>query len=345
MDQDLLELRRTEFPWAEKTIYLNHASTGPIPERTRKALEEWNRRRTMPFKLPDTDLFEVFTESRRLCARLVNAEPEEIALATNTTWGLSLAAAALPLVAGDVVLVSDKEFPANVYPWILLKQRGVRLELVPTTSEGWPDEGALLERLERPEVKVLAISLVQFSNGYCADLAALSAATRRLGKFLVVDAIQALGQIPVDLKATPVDILSAGAQKWLLSGWGSGFTYVRRELIPKLQPAMTGWMAFEGTDDFRRLTAYSGNLRSDARRFEMVTLPYQDLAGMCVSLELLLSIGIPRIATHLQTLHAPVIAAAERSGARITSPRGKRGSGILCVAPKDLEGAFERLKG
>jgi selenocysteine lyase/cysteine desulfurase len=344
MDQDLRQLRRDEFPWADDTVYLNHASTGPLPERTRRVADEWNRRRTMPFRLPDAELFAVLAEARRLAARLVSADPAEIAIATNTTWGLALAAAALPLGRGDVVVVSDKEFPANVYPWLLLRERGVSLELVPTTPAGWPDEAALLARLERPEVKALAVSLVQFSNGYRADLAALSAATRRLGKFLVVDAIQALGQVPVDLQATPVDILSSGGQKWLLSPWGSGFTYVRRELIGRLHPAMTGWMAFEGTDDFRRLTAYDPTLRADARRFELVTLPYQDIAGFNASVAMLLDIGIPRIAAHLQALHAPVLAAAERLGVRITSPRGAHGSGILCIAPRDLDGTFDRLR-
>jgi selenocysteine lyase/cysteine desulfurase len=299
----------------------------------------------MPFRLPDADVFAMVTRARELAARLVNADASEIALATNTTWGLALAAATLPLASGDVVLVSDKEFPANVYPWMLLKDRGVRLELVPTTPEGWPDEAALLARLERPEVKALAISLVQFSNGYRADIAALSAATRRLGKYLVADAIQAVGQVPVDLRATPVDILSCGGQKWLLSPWGSGFTYVRRELIPALRPAMTGWMAFEGTDDFSRLTAYNETLRADARRFELITLPYQDLAGFNASAEMLLGLGVERIARHIVSLHAPVVTAAERARARITSPRGARGSGILCVAPKDLDAAAERLKG
>lgn len=344
MDQDLRDLRRTEFPWADATTYLNHASTGPLPERTRAVLDAWNRRRTMPFTLPDPELFAVFTAARALAARLINVHADEIALATNTTWGLALAAAALPLGAGDVVLASDKEFPANVYPWLLQQERGVRLELVPTTAQGWPDEAALLQRLERPEVKAVAVSLVQFSNGYRADLAALSAATRRLGKYLVVDGIQALGQVPVDLQATPVDILSCGGQKWLLSGWGSGFTYVRRELIGRLRPAMTGWMAFEGTDDFSRLTAYDPRLRNDARRFELITLPFHDLAGFNTSVEMLLGVGIDRIAGHLAALHAPVISAAERSGARVTSPRGAHGSGILCVAPRDLDGAFARLK-
>jgi selenocysteine lyase/cysteine desulfurase len=319
---DVDELRRTEFPWTRDTIYLNNASIGPLPERTRQALEEFNRKRAAPFRLPDRDLMGTVAESRRLAAELIGAAPEEIALTINTGFGLSLAARALPLRRGDIVLASDREFPANVYPWMLLKDVGVTLELAPTTPEGWPDEEYLLERLLDPKVRVLSVSLVQFSNGYTVDLARLSAAARASDTYLVVDAIQGVGQIPIDLRKTPVDVLACGAQKWLLSPWGSGFVYVRRELIRDLRPPVTGWMAFEGTDDFSRLTQYNDTLRGDARRFELITLPYQDFAGMNESLRLLLDLGISRIQQHLRTLHAPVLAWAERSGARVVSPQG-----------------------
>jgi cysteine desulfurase / selenocysteine lyase len=338
------ELRRAEFPWTSETTYLNNASIGPLPERTRLALEAFNHRRAAPFQLPDRELFAMMAESRRLVAELIGASPEEIGLTINTGFGLSLAARALPLQAGDIVLTSDREFPANVYPWMMLKDSGVELELAPTTAEGWPDEDLLVERLNDPRVRVLAISLVQFSNGYTVDLGRLSAAARASGAYLVVDAIQGVGQLPLDLSKTPVDVLSCGAQKWLLSPWGSGFVYVRRELIRELRPAITGWMAFEGTDDFTRLTQYDDTLRGDARRFELITLPYQEFAGLNTSLRLLLDTGISSIAEHLRTLQAPVLEWAARSGVRVVSPVGSHGSGILCVAPADVGGAFRALK-
>src|SRR5215207_7544887 len=343
-EYDVAGLRQREFPWTAETVYLNHASVGPLPERTRIALETFNRKRAAPFQLPDRDLMNTLAESRRLSAQLIGALPEEIALTLNTGFGLSLAARALPLRPGDIVLTSDKEFPANVYPWMLLKENGVTLELAPTTPHGWPDEDYLIERLRDPRVRVLTVSLVQFSNGYAVDLARLSAATRAAGTYLVVDAIQGVGQIPVDVSATPVDLMACGAQKWLLSPWGSGFVYVRRDLIPELRPAITGWMAFEGTDDFTRLTHYDDTLRGNARRFELITLPYQDFAGMNESLKLLLGTGVSAIAEHLRTLHAPVLEWAARRNVRVVSPVGDRASGIICVAPSDIGGAFRALK-
>jgi cysteine desulfurase/selenocysteine lyase len=337
-------LRASEFPWTSDTVYLNNASIGPLPERTRAILERFNLRRCAPHLLPDREMFGMMAETRAKIARLIGASPDEIALAPNTTFGISMAARALPLGRGDIVLVSDKEFPANVYPWMRLGDRGATMELVPTTAEGWPDEARLLERLRDPRVRVLAVSLVQFSNGYLVDLERLSAATRETGASLVVDAIQGVGQLPVDVGRVAVDVLACGGQKWLLSPWGSGFVYVRRELIARLEPAITGWLAFEGTDDLSRLTSYDDRLRADARRFELMTLPYQDFAGLNGSLDLLLELSVERIRDHIRALHQPVLAWAERSGARVASPRGASGSGILCVSPPEVKEVHRRLK-
>jgi len=338
-------LRTAEFPWTAETIYLNNASIGPIPERTRRALDEFTAKRTAPHLLPDRELFAGLAAARLGLAQLINADPSEIALATNTSWGLNLAARALPLERGDVVLVSDKEFPANVYPWLLLRDQGITVEMTRCTAQGWPDEEHLLERLRDPRVRVLAVSFVQFSNGYRADLKRLGAACRANGTYLVVDGIQGIGNSVLDLRETPVDILACGGQKWLLSPWGSGFVYVRKELVSQLEPAITGWMAFEGTDDFSRLTEYNPTFRSDARRFEMITLPYQDFFGMTASLQLLLEVGVREIAEVTRSAHEPIVKWAQAHGVRIASPteNGHR-SAILCVAPPKPVEAYHALK-
>jgi cysteine desulfurase/selenocysteine lyase len=340
---DVSTLRAEDFPTTAGFAYLDAASTGLLPERSRRRLEEWGRLRQRPLPSKDT-LFAVFDEARALAARLVNASPDEIALTANTSYGLNVAARMLPLVPGDIVLLSDKEFPANVRPWQRLEQEGVVVEIAPLTPEGWPDEERLVARLTDPRVKVLTVSLVQFANGYRVDLARLSAATRASGAFLVVDAIQALGQLPVDLAEVEVDILATGGQKWLLGPWGTGFMYVRRPLIERLVPPFAGWLSFEGTDDFSRLTEYDPTWRRDARRFELITLPFQDFAALNASMELLLEMGPARIEAHLQALHEPLLELAARRGLALASPRGNSGSGILCVrvdeAGKRLHGAL-----
>lgn len=338
-------LRAAEFPWTADTIYLNNASTGPIPERTRRALDEFTAKRTAPHLLPDRELFAGLAAARLGIAQLINAEPSEIALATNTGFGLHLAARALPLKAGDIVLLSDREFPANVYPWLMLKKEGITVEIAPCRAEGWPDEDHLLERLRDPRVRVLAVSFVQFSNGYRVDLKKLGAACRANGTYLVVDGIQGVGNTVLDVRETPVDILACGGQKWLLSPWGSGFVYVRKELINSLEPMVTGWMAFEGTDDFSRLTEYNPTFRADARRFEMITLPFQDFVGMTTSLGLLLEIGIRDVAEATRAVHEPIVKWAQENGVRIASPLDdKHRSAILCIAPQKAVEAFHAVK-
>lgn len=343
--ESLRHLRASEFPWTADTAYLNNASIGPIPERTRRILDAFNAKRTAPHLLPDRDLFAGLQAARDAAARLINADTGEIALATNTGFGLNLAAHALPLAQGDRVILSDREFPANVYPWLMLRKQGVEVTLAPCTREGWPDEDYLLSALRDPRVKVLAVSFVQFSNGFRADLKKLSAAARANGTLLVVDGIQGVGNSVLDVRDTAVDILACGGQKWLLSPWGSGFVYVRKALIPTIEPAMIGWMAFEGTDDFSRLTEYNPTFRADARRFEMITLPYQDFYGFTQSVELLLEIGIPEIAEVTRSLHDPILNWADAHGMRVVSPRDERHrSAILCIAPEEPVEAYHALK-
>jgi selenocysteine lyase/cysteine desulfurase len=344
---DVDALRAAEFPWTLRgqTVYLNNASTGPLPERTIAAANDWTRRRAEPWRIRDAELFDTMARARSLAARLVGADEGEIALMPNTTHGLNVAARALPLERGDVVLSFDREFPANVYPWMALEALGVRLEMLPCV-DGLPDEEALVRELERPEVRVVTVSWVQFSTGYCVDLARLGALCRDRGKYFVVDAIQGVGARTLDLRACHVDLLACGAQKWLLSPWGSGFLYVRRELARRLTPVNVGWMAVRGSEDFTRLTDYDYALHDDARRFEVVTLPYQDIAGMVASLELLHELGPSAVAEHVQGLADRVVEwARARDDVRLVTPAdpAKR-AGVVCVAPRDPAAASARLR-
>ncbi|MGH7524362.1 MAG: aminotransferase class V-fold PLP-dependent enzyme [Gemmatimonadales bacterium] len=339
-------LRQTEFAALNDAgIFLNAASVGPLPARSVAVLAACNRDRARPGLWPIERINAILTAARWMSGRLINADEDEIALMPNTTTGLNIAARALPLTAGDVVLTFDKEFPANIYPWMRLADRGVTLERIPVTSAGWPDEARMHERLRDPRVRAVTVSLTQFSNGYTVDLDALSRATRELGRWLVVDAIQAVGHLPIDVKRTPVDFLACGAQKWLLSPWGTGFLYARRELCRELQPTFAGWAAFQGSDDYTSLTSYNPDPWPDARRFELLTFPVQDFAAMVASLELLLGIGVAEVHSQLDALLAPLIDGVQALGGQITSPLGAHASAITCIRPRgDVAAAFGQLQ-
>ena len=346
---DVHALRRAEFPWAAagESVYLNNASTGPLPRRTVAAVEEFTRRRAEPFRMTDEIQFGTLARSRELCARLVGARPREIALMVNTTYGINLAARCLPFRPGDVVLGFDREFPANVYPWMALAQaRGVAVRRVSCGEDRLPSEDALLRALdEEPRAKAVSVSWVSFATGYRLDLARLGAACRERGVWFVVDAIQGLGARTLDLSALNVDVLACGGQKWLMSPWGTGFVYVRDELVGQLDPNPVGWMSVRGSDDFTRLTDYDLTWRDDARRFEMITLPFQDFAGLNASLELLFELGPAAVEAHVAALAQRVVDwAASRGDVHLVTPADPaHRAGIVSVAPRDPAAASKRL--
>ena len=348
MSYDVDALRAAEFPWMDpaSAVFLNSASTGPLPLRTVEAVRAFTDLRHEPHRMPDELLFETLARSRHLVAQLINATAGEIALAVNTSYGINLAAAALPLSPGDVVVVPDGEFPANMYPWLeIAPRRGATVRVIPA-RDGLVDEAALLAAVDDPAVRVVSVSWVGFATGHRVDLAALGRRCRARNVHLVVDAIQGLGPLVLDVREVQPAILSCGAQKWLLSPWGAGFTYVRDDLIRTLDPPFVSWMAVRGSDDFRTLLDYDMTWRDDARRFEFITLPFQDFAGMNASLELLLELGPAAVAAHVAHLADAAVAWARgRRDMRLVTPAdGARRAGIVCVAPPNPEATSARLK-
>lgn len=347
MSYDVEALRREEFPWAaaRETIYLNNASTGPMPERSVRATAEWAHLRANPERAPYDLQFGTLARGRELIARLVGAETGEIALATNTTFGINLAAFGLPLATGDVVLTPDLEFPANVYPWMqLAERRGVEYRRL-RCDDGVLDRDRLERELEDERVRVVSVSWVQANSGARADLTALGTLCRERGVYFVVDAIQGLGPLELDLRVTPVDILTSGAQKWMLGPWGAGFVYVRNELVPQLEPHDVSWMAVRGSDDFTNLTDYDLTWREDARRYEFITLPYQDFAGMNASLDLMHELGTKAVSAHSLHLADMIVSWACAKDVPIVTPTASdRRAAIVLLGLPDAASVSRRLK-
>ena len=344
MTFDVERLRREEFPWADagEAIYLNAASTGPLPESTVRAQDAFTRKRAAPHRLSHEEQFSVLTECRALAAELIGANVGDIALAANTGVGLNLAAWGLPLGAGDVVVIPDLEFPANVYPWMAAAEaRGFVVRRV-RARDGLLDEDALLGALEHPAVRVLSLSWVGFASGFTADLERIGAACREHGVWFVVDGIQGVGALPIDVKHLGIDLLACGAQKWLLSPWGSGFTYVSQSILDRLTPQPVSWMGVRGSDDFSTLLDYDLTWRDDARRFEQITVAYQDFAGMAASLGLLRELGWTKVMRHIAERAAELFQGAERAGVPLVTPSERR-AGIVTVRPGEVHATSARL--
>ena len=347
MSYDVHALRAKEFPWTltGDQIFLDNAKTGALPASGVAMLKRWAELRAEPFRLTTYEDLEVFRKARELVAKLIGAKVTEIACMHNTSYGINVASLCLPLKAGDVVLTYDGEYPADVYPWMSLAKKGVKLELIPKKN-GLPDEERLLEELKRPEVRVVTMSWVSFSTGFRADLATIGRECRKRGIYFVVDAIQGVGAAKLDMSALEIDVLACGGQKWLLAPWGSGFVYVREELARTLDPAVVGWLAMKSSEDFTRMVDYDFKYYDDARRFQINTLPAQDFAALNTSLEMFLSLGTDAVERHIDGIMGEAVRWAEAHGdcVRLVTPADpKKRAGVLAIAPRDPVAASKAL--
>ncbi len=346
---DLEALRAREYPWEVRgdAIHFDHAAVGPVPQCARDAIDAYQLKRAEPHRLGMDDFFPVLDTARDLVGRLIGASAGEIVLTTNTSWGVNLAAYTLPLGPGDIVLGSQGEFPANVYPWMAAaKARGFTYELLPLAGTA-ADEEMVLRRLSSdPRVKGVALSWVSFWSGARIDLARIGAACKANGAWFAVDAIQGLGPLTLDVKAANIDILSCGAQKWLCSPWGTGFAYMRRELIESLEPPAPGWLAQASSGDFGKFLAYDPAWHTDSRKFEVGTIPYQDVVGMNAALTLFHALGPADIEAHVRTLTTRLMdwAAGARGVCILTPVPAAKRAGIVAIATPDLDGDAQKLR-
>ena len=347
MTDPIHQLRAREFPWAiaGDQIFLNHASTGPLPQRAVDRIQELTALRAQPWRYTTEMQFDELANARVRCARLIGAEPREIALTVNTSYGLNLAARALPFERGDIVITSDREYPSNIYPWMELEvARGVKLERIPCAGI-LPDEDAILAALDRPRVRCVVLSWVSFATGYRIDIERIGRACRERGIWFVLDAIQGVSATRLDVRSMPVDIVACGAQKWLLAPWGSGFVWLRPDLVDSLRPVDVSWMATRCSDDFTRLTDYDFTYRENARKFEVITLPYQDFAGLNEALDVFFEVGLETVYERVERLTGRIVdwALGTTDVRLVTPPERERRAGIVAVAPRDAKAASERL--
>jgi cysteine desulfurase / selenocysteine lyase len=334
MHRDLLDLD-------PNLVFLNQCGIGPLPKAavaaTCTAIQSHARKASKG--MPGLPLTAESVEScRAMAAQLVGASVDEICFVKNTVEGLCTVASGIRWKSGDNIVSNRLEFPANIYVWMNLAELGVSLRLA--EPENGRIEPAALFALVDDKTRAIAISFVQFLNGYRADLEAIGSFCRERGILFIVDAIQGLGVLQLDVHEAKIDFLAAGGHKWLLSPIGSGILYCRRELIPAMRVSDIGHLSIVPGQPF---TAIDLKLREDARRFEGGIVGYSAICGLGASLSLFLQIGMPKIETYIANLTDYAAAALENSGFRVISPRrpGEK-SGIVSFELATVEQA-ERL--
>lgn len=262
---------------------------------------------------------------RQQFAKLIGADPCEIAFVKNTSHGLSIVANGLDWKAGDNVVTVYGEFPANIYPWMALKDKGVELRTV-MAMEGRVALEDLAKNVDA-QTKLLTISSVEFWNGFRNDVKSIGRMCKEKGILFCVDAIQSLGVIPLDVKKCHIDFLSADGHKWLLAPEGTGGFYCSRERLDLLKLPLIGWNSVINARDYSH---YDLTLRADAQRFEEGSLNVMGIAALGASLGLLLEIGLKKIEDRVLFLTDKIISGLEERGYKIRSPRGEgEKSGIV----------------
>lgn len=289
---------RSQFPVAERWIYLNHAGVSPISRPAALAMadviDDACRNGIMNIRA----WIDVFARAREKAARLLNAAPADIAWIKNTSEGLSMIAGGLPLRDGDAIVTAAGEFPANYRPWRWQERRGARLVVVGAPDVP-PSTDELIAACRESRARVLTLSWVGFHTGWRYDIETLAAFCAEQDVCFAVDAIQGLGALELDLARVPVSALAADAHKWLLGPQGIGILYVRENWRERIAPIEWGWGGVERPLDY---FALDQPLVGTAGRYECGTPPTALLYGLDATLELLLSVGMGVIEQRVREL-------------------------------------------
>ncbi|HVP37438.1 MAG TPA: aminotransferase class V-fold PLP-dependent enzyme [Terriglobales bacterium] len=334
---------RKEFPFIRDITFLNHASFGPLPSRALQKTYEYYEALTLQ-KIVDMDklTFAKLDHIRTYLSEMIKAKPSEIGLVPNTSYGLNVAVNGLKWKSGDKVLLSDVEFPANVYPWLNLRRKGVEIKFIKNRN-GFFDLDNLLTTIDS-RCRVLSLGYVQFFNGFKNDLETVGKICQEKDIYLAVDGIQGVGCVDLDVKKAKIDFLACGGQKWLLSSLGTGFFYLSENAKRKIEPAFFGWMGVDWRLNFSDLLKYDLKPFSSSRKFEIGTYPFSTLWTMCSSLELLSEIGTKAIEKQVMGLLDSLLEYLHDSPYQIKSSlEPKHRSGIISFSGKNTARLFEIL--
>jgi cysteine desulfurase/selenocysteine lyase len=327
-----------EFPILSHWDFFNHAAVAPLPAGAADAMRTYCRHAEEQAYV-NAPWYKQLESLRRSAASLINASPEEIAFVKNTSEGLALVANGIDWKPGDRIVTATIEYPANIYPWMDLRNRlGVELVLVDEEEIDGTRQVPLqkiLAAADHPKTRLLTLSHVEFGSGQRHDLAAIGQFCRERNILFCVDAIQTLGLLPVDVQSMRIDYLSADGHKWLLGPEGAGIFYIRKDLIERTRPSIIGWMNVINDQDFGHIDF---TLKPDARRYEPGSPNIPGFLALQASLEMLFNIGIDKIAGRVKTLGDRLITGLTEKGYTVISPRaGQQWSGSVSFLKPSLD--------
>jgi len=331
---------RQHFPHTDEWAYLDHASTGPLSRPVREAVGAFldQRHRTKPNNY--FDVAPTVERARERIGQLLGAPTARVEFAPNTSAALNVLAQGLDWQPGDRIAVPACEFPANVYPWLGLENKGVALDLIPHERGTFTVED--MERTLTPETRLVSVSWVQFLSGFRADIEAIGTLCRERGILFCVDAIQGVGALRMDVADLPIDFLACGGHKWVMGMQGLGFFYVTEALQAQLRP-VRGWL--NGPVDWDDFLSYPTDFHDDARRFRLGTMNHAGVFALDAALGLYLDAGRDWCEAQVLARSREVADGLDRLGLRrYGSADPAHASGIVAVEHPDPDALFEAME-
>jgi len=339
---------RSEWHEFEGVTYLNLAGNSPIPKGAIKRMQEAIEWKKFPQRIPDQAFFDVPNRVRAAIAQLIGGKPEEVALTTGASTGMSAVAYGLKWQPGDEVITASGEFPLQYATWKPMEEReGIKVGIVKPRG-GFHTADDFIAALT-PRTRLVSVSHVRFDNGAMIDAAKLAAACHAQGALLLLDVSQSCGAVPMDVTQFGADFLVCAGYKWLVGPFGTGFFWARHEHISKMRPGPFYWMTAEGVNNFADLATAPPRPENAAKRWDAAeTANYYDLAALEGGLELVLRAGVKTVAEHNHNLIEQLFARLPKDRCVAASPldRSERGpyGCFRARSPEKTKELYEKLR-
>jgi cysteine desulfurase / selenocysteine lyase len=295
---------RQEWFEFEGATYLNTAGMAAMPKVSLKAVQAALDAKKFPHLRDDHTFFDIPNRLRANLAKMIGAKPDEIALTTGASNGAAAVAYALDWKPGDEVLTGKTEFPLQYTIWKPMEEReGISVKIVPQADK-FITANDVIAALT-PRTRVVSISHVRFDDGSMLDVPRVAEACHKQGALLLLDVSQSCGAVPMDVRALGADFAVCAGYKWLLGAFGTGFFWVKSDILARLRPAPFYWMAVAGSDNFAKLDFSDPKPKNSAERWDTPEWASHfnfNLAALDAGVEFVLRAGPETVRTHNHTL-------------------------------------------
>jgi cysteine desulfurase/selenocysteine lyase len=308
---------RAEFPLTETWAYLNHATHGPLSQRTVAAINRVAQAFACPPTIDGAGRETEIVTARENAAALVGGAANRVAFVGNLGDAMGLCAAGLDWRAGDNVVIPRDEFPSVVYAFLNLERRGVSVRLVDKDAQGCTDLAKVADAVDG-RTRAIVLSHVEFMDGFRNDLAALGRLGRERGALTIVDVTQSMGALPIQADADGIDVVAAHGYKWLMCSYGLGVMHFSDRAIEQIHPVYVGRLSVKkGFEDLD----YALDWRDGALRYQTGGISWLSIAAFNASAELIRAADPAQTERHTLALTERLLAGVAARGYRVTSSR------------------------